>query len=87
MTTYLFWIICGLAVLLLVARMPGMQLLLLPAVWVVAESGKGIIGFVLYWLLYTLKIIIRAHKELFAHFTSDEEEYDIEIAMSRKERE
>lgn len=87
MTTYLFYAVIVLAVVLLIAKVPGLQLLFLPVVWVIAESGKGVITFILYWLLYVVKLILRSHKDFVMHFFADEEEYDVELLIKRRERE
>lgn len=87
MTTYVFWAVCAIAVMLLVGRIPGLQFALSPVLWAVGETGKGVFAFVGYWLLFAFKGILRAHRELIVHLMSDESEYDIQIAMRKRERE
>ncbi len=84
MTTIMFYVALGIIVFILISRLPGMNLLLLPIFSLITGFAKGVMESGITWLVYFIKTLYSLHRDVITHLVSRESDYDIELKMKEK---
>ena len=85
MTTLIFWGGIAFIALMLLARVPGLNMILLPVGMMVGGLLKEIVVHVVSWGGYVMKMLYRAHRDYLDHLLQPEEEFDIELKLKKRE--
>lgn len=84
MTTILFYGCIGLVAFMLIARLPGMHMLLLPIFSFLTGAAKAVMEGAMSWIMFFVLSVLRAHRDILMHLFSKEADYNVEVKMQEK---
>lgn len=85
MNSILFILACGLLVLIVASKIPGLDLIVKPIIDMVFTMIKVVAANASYWVVWLTKLLISSHSDLVQHLVLSAEQLDPSHAIRDKE--
>ena len=85
MATWGIYAAIGIIAFLIIARIPGFSVLMMPLAMAIGGIVTALVTSSFSWLTFVLKVIIRAHHEVLTHLLHEEEHFNIKLRIKNRE--
>ncbi len=84
MSTILFFIACGVLVLIVMSKLPGLEHFVKPIVGLLFTILQGVLENLWAWAIFLFKTLLYSHLDFFRHLILHEDSIDPSMRMKRE---